>query len=176
MNSKDNNKKIVILQFSFIAALFIAYFVVNFVLELQFLDYIRLTYNHLQLVSMRPSFVKYNVMFTLEEIVNGAIQSEEGVPDMKEMFTNLIYENERDIFTSYKETYPSEFSDYLDLFKLINYDDICTYSKFGSSPTQSADCKNVSKGILEKGLRTSIVSLAESNLFSFSFFFSIFDV
>jgi len=79
---------------------------------------------------------------------------------MKEIFTNLIYENERDIFTSYKETYPSEFSDYLDLFKLINYDDICTYSDEGNKNKE--DCKSVSKGILEKGLRTSIVSLAEN--------------
>lgn len=82
---------------------------------------------------------------------------------MKEIFTNLIYENERDIFTSYKETYPSEFSDYLDLFKLINYDDICTYSDEGNKNKE--DCKSVSKGILEKGLRTSIVSLAESIIY-----------
>ena len=72
MNSKDNNKKIVICQFSFLALIFIAYFVAQFVLELNFLDYIRQTFNHLKLVSMRPSFVKYNVMYTLEEIIKGA--------------------------------------------------------------------------------------------------------
>lgn len=64
-NSKDGNRKTIVFQFSFVAAIFIAYFVVDYLLEVQFLDNIRLTYNHLQLVSKRSSLVKYNVMFTL---------------------------------------------------------------------------------------------------------------
>ena len=82
MNSKDNTKKLVIPGFMLIAILFIAYFVINYFLELNFLDnvkyfhyglidIIRLSYNHLKLVSMRPSLIKYNVMFTLEELVLG---------------------------------------------------------------------------------------------------------
>jgi hypothetical protein len=68
-NSKDGNRKTIVFQFSFVAAIFIgkqkfffiffknffinflAYFVVDYLLEVQFLDNIRLTYNHLQLVS-----------------------------------------------------------------------------------------------------------------------------
>jgi hypothetical protein len=46
--------------------------VIEFVLELGFLSNVQQSYNHLQLVSMRPSNVKFNVVFTLEEIVLGA--------------------------------------------------------------------------------------------------------
>ncbi len=38
MNSKDNTKKLVIPGFMFIAVVFIAYFVINYFLELSFLD------------------------------------------------------------------------------------------------------------------------------------------
>lgn len=35
-------------------------------------------YEHLRLVSMRPSLIKYNVLFTMEEIVLNAAQMEDG--------------------------------------------------------------------------------------------------
>ena len=44
LNSKDNNKSIVICQFSFFALLFIAYFIVDIVLELMYLQNVDLIY------------------------------------------------------------------------------------------------------------------------------------
>ena len=49
---------------------------------------------------MRPSLIKYNILFTLEELVIGEDITNNG-NDMKEIFTNLVYENERDLFSSY---------------------------------------------------------------------------
>jgi hypothetical protein len=46
----------------------------------------------------------------------------------------------------------------------MNYDSICTYSSsISNSISNQNTCKQVSKGILEKGLRTAIVALIESS-------------
>ena len=41
LNSKDNTKKLVIPGFSFIATIFIAYFIINYTLELAYLDNVK---------------------------------------------------------------------------------------------------------------------------------------
>lgn len=132
MNSKDNNRKIVIIQFSFIAALFITYFVVDFVMEVGVLDDVRKAYRHLKLVSQRPGIVKNTLVFTLEQVANATVQMQnplvftQGKPiDVREYFTNLIYDNERDIFQSMTESYPGTFSGYESLFQDYNYNDLC---------------------------------------------------
>jgi hypothetical protein len=68
MNSKDNNRKLVVCQFITLAALFIAYFVICFILELEFLKNIRKSYYHMKLITERPNIVKYTVVFTIEEL------------------------------------------------------------------------------------------------------------
>jgi len=46
----------------------------------------------------------------------------------------------------------------------MNYDNICKFSSNAmSSISATHNCQQVSKGILEKGLRTAIVALIESN-------------
>lgn len=132
MNSKDNNRKIVVIQFSFIAALFITYFVVDFVLQLQLITNVRQSYNHLRLVCQRPNIVKNTLLFTIEQIANASIQTQNSLVftegpqiDVREYFTNLIYDNERDIFQSMTESYPGSFSGYQTSFEAFNYDDLC---------------------------------------------------
>lgn len=124
LNSKDNNKSIVIVQFSFFALIFIAYFIADIVVEMQYLDNVDRVYSHLRLVSMRPSQIKYTVYFTVEEVVTGLQQLENGT-DNRAKFSALVYENERDIFTSLKETYPAQFDDYQSRFQAFNYENLC---------------------------------------------------
>lgn len=57
---------------------------------------------------MRPSLIKYNVLFTLEEIVLNSAQLD-GSVNLRESFSDRVYQNERDIFASYKLSYPSQF-------------------------------------------------------------------
>lgn len=45
-------------------------------------------------------------MFTLEELVLGKPILENN-KDIREFFTNMVYENERELFSSYKESFPS---------------------------------------------------------------------
>ncbi len=132
MNSKDNNRKIVVIQFSFIAAIFITFFVVDFVLEVGVLDNVRKAYKHLRLVSQRPGIVKNTLVFTLEQVANATVQKQNPLVfttgdtiDVREYFTNFIYDNERDIFQSMTESYPSSFSGYESLFQDYNYNDLC---------------------------------------------------
>lgn len=68
-NSKNNARGIIMVKFGFIACVFIGYIVANFILQLVYLDDINILFNHLRLISMRPSNLKFLVYFTIEEIV-----------------------------------------------------------------------------------------------------------
>jgi len=132
MNSKDNNRKIVVIQFAFIALLFITYFIVDFVLELQYLNVIRQSYSHLKLISQRTPIVKYTVVFTVEQLATATIQLQNSLVftngtfiDVRNYYTNFLYDNERDIFESMTQSFPSEFTSYLTTFELYNYEDLC---------------------------------------------------
>lgn len=132
MNSKDNNRKTVIIQFAFISALFIIYFVVDFTMEVDLLQNVKKTYSHLKLIGQRPGIVKNTLLFTLEQVANASVQTQNSLVftqgpkiDVKEYFSNLLYENEREIFQSMSESYPSSFQDYESLFQNYNYNDLC---------------------------------------------------
>ena len=144
MNSKDNNRKIVVFQFAFIAILFIIYFVVDFILEINYLSDVRQSYSHLRLISQRPSIVKYTVVFTIEQLATATIQTQNNLVfsvgqtiDVRDYFTNLIYDNERDIFESMTQSFPSQFSTYQTVFELYNYEDLCLNYYTPISATQS---------------------------------------
>ena len=144
MNSKDNNRKIVVFQFAFIASLYIIYFVVDFILELNHLNDVRQSYSHLRLVSQRPAIVKYTVVFTIEQLATATIQIQNSLVftngtmiDVRDHYTNLIYDNERDIFESMTQTFPSNFDTYQSTFEKYNYDDLCQNSFTLISATQT---------------------------------------
>lgn len=160
LNSKDNNRKLVICEFCIFALLFISYFLVDYSLQSSFINNIKKSYDHLSLISQRSSLLKYSVVFTLEYMIDPAFVGT-GEDSLKERYINLVYQNERDIFSSYKESYPSQYTKYKDTFKNYNYDDMC--ANYNSADQQ---CKNIAQGILTKGLRTSIVSLVESNSYA----------
>jgi len=132
MNSKDNNRKIVVFQFAFIALLFVIYFIVDFILEVDYLNNIRQLYYHLQLVSNRPSIVKYTIVFTVEQLATASIQMQNSLVftngtyiDVRNYYMNYIYDNERNIFETMTQSLPSQFNTYENIFQLYNYDDLC---------------------------------------------------
>ena len=143
MNSKDNNRKIVVFEFAFIALLFIIYFIVDFILELDYLNNIRQSYYHLQLISNRPSIVKYTVVFTIEQLATATIQMQNSLVftngtniDVRNYYTNFIYDNERNIFETMTQSFPSEFNTYENIFELYNYDDLCQ-NYYATTTTQA---------------------------------------
>ncbi|EGR33302.1 PAS domain S-box family protein [Ichthyophthirius multifiliis] len=160
INSKDNNKKKVIFQFFFVVVLFLSYFIISFVLEIIFLNDISTIFQHLNYISKRNPILKYNLLYTFEQISTNLIQQDDNKQDLKEQFTQKIYQNENDIFNSYKESYPSEFDKYKDNFRIINYDNLCENFTW-DSPLNEKECASIDDKIIEKGLRIAIVSYAE---------------
>lgn len=49
----------------------------------------------------------------------------EGDKNLRKAFETLVYENERDIFTSLKENYPAQYDTYNNYFQNFNYEDLC---------------------------------------------------
>ena len=79
LNSKDNNRKIIICQFSVLTLIFVAYFVMNYFLTLDLINNVQLAYTNLYLISKRPSILKYVVVFTYDEIATGSALVYKGI-------------------------------------------------------------------------------------------------
>lgn len=69
LNSRNNRRASVVIQFVIIAAVFGVYFLVDYiVVELEFLNNVKKSLEHMKLTSERMSMIKYIQTFTLEEI------------------------------------------------------------------------------------------------------------
>ncbi|EAR83936.2 PAS domain S-box protein (macronuclear) [Tetrahymena thermophila SB210] len=157
LNQTDNNKKYVIIKFSLLAVIFIIYFIVRFVLEQNYLSSINHLYNHQMIISLRPTYTEYVLLFAIEQIVMMKPISYKNETDLRAYYTSLVYDISKQISSSGQQSFPSAFSSYLNQYNATEYGDICsTNSSFNSQ-----DCETIQNGILSKGLQTSIVSLIE---------------
>lgn len=68
LNSKDNNRRGVIIQFTAVTILFIIWFIVNYIHTKSVLKKLRISMDHLQLIAERTPDVRYAIGFALEEI------------------------------------------------------------------------------------------------------------
>lgn len=71
LNSKDDYKGLVILQFAFVISLFIAYFVTDYVDNHSTLNKIKISLNHLKLSVEEMPNIRLVEAFTLEELAEG---------------------------------------------------------------------------------------------------------
>jgi len=96
LNSRDNRRSKVILQFTFIMILFVVYFVADYLNEVAYLDNVKYEFAHLKLSAERMPDVRYVVAFTYEEL--------------SELDKDSVY------------TYPSKYKHYLiNRFSLSNW-------------------------------------------------------
>ena len=72
LNSKDNNRTIIILQFTTLTAIFVVYFALNYYLETTIISNVEQGYSTLYLLAATPSIAKYVVVFTVDEIARGS--------------------------------------------------------------------------------------------------------
>ncbi|KAL4459259.1 hypothetical protein ABPG73_001296 [Tetrahymena malaccensis] len=157
LNQTDQNKKYVIIKFSLLAIVFIIYFIVRFILEQNYLSSINHLYNHQMIISLRPTYTEYVLLFALEQIVMMKPISYKNETDLRAYYTSLVYDISKQISSSGQQSFPSAFNPYLNQYNATEYGDICsTNSSFNSQ-----DCETIQNGILSKGLQTSIVSLIE---------------
>ncbi|EGR30230.1 PAS domain S-box family protein [Ichthyophthirius multifiliis] len=158
LNQKAGKQKIIFFSFSFISFLFIIFFIISYALQKDFLRSINKIQEHLKYILERPSLLKFNLLFTLEEIVEGIpIQYEN--QDLRKFYANQIHENQKQVYFSFKGGFSYTFQDYEKYFNLIDDEEICDNVSLISN---ISECKLILNGILQRGLRTSIVSLTET--------------
>jgi len=68
LNSKDNNRKTVIIQFISVAILFALWFIINFVDIIMVLKRFRFSMDHLEMLTQRAPNVRYAFGFAFEEV------------------------------------------------------------------------------------------------------------
>ncbi|KAM3130308.1 hypothetical protein pb186bvf_017604 [Paramecium bursaria] len=157
LNSKDNNKSVVIVQFMIFALIFIAYFILDINLEIAYLSNVSMIYNHLSYTSHRPIVIKYNVYFTFDMIVQKQI---------REQIFKTNYIIMRGIsFSLLTNSFPSQFNTYMNYFNAFTYNNLCANQFSQASDNfvmNQANCNAVDSGLLQSGLKTAFVSVALS--------------
>mgnify|MGYP007016668501 FL=1 len=73
MNSRDNNRISMTIQFTIFALIYAGYFIADFVIEVVYVRNVRDAYVHMQQISQRPANVKFVHVFTQEELAEGSL-------------------------------------------------------------------------------------------------------
>jgi hypothetical protein len=90
LNSKVNQRGAICFNFSFIAGLYILYFVLNFVGESNYLSYVKNNFDHLRLISQGKPQIRYLLAFTQEEIAENDTTSVYYYPSRIIILINLM--------------------------------------------------------------------------------------
>ncbi|KAL4464830.1 hypothetical protein ABPG74_011391 [Tetrahymena malaccensis] len=162
LNAKDHKKKFVILQFTLLTSLLMLYFILVYAaLEINFQQNIQSLLQHTQYTRQRPSLLKYYFDFIQEGLVNlTPILSDPKTASsqtLQNMYTNLIQTNDNVITSSFKNSFPSQFSSYYTDFENINYGSVCQYTKYTVSSDQQLNCKNIPA--LQNGLSRVVTQI-----------------
>ena len=87
LSSKGNNRQSVICQFTFVALIFVFFFVINYIVEILYLKNLQIAHNHLQLISSRSPNIRFANLFMLEEIVqNNSFMTFSGIFHILKMY------------------------------------------------------------------------------------------
>lgn len=144
LNSRDNRKGKVIFQFTIITLTFVAYYIADYIHELNILDNVRNSYKHLQLSAQRMPSVRYVITFTQEIISEGDDFDEVykypnvKAVDLRNSYLIATQTNDKDLRDSEKVAYPSSFNNYFNTFGIYNDQNLCN-SYYGGAKEQ---CNN----------------------------------
>ena len=102
LQSKGENRQGIIFRFCFICVVIVCYFIFDFYKESKGLNQIRLNYKRLKMICNRPFLLKFVIIFTYEEILNGVPtiitgQNFVGEFDGRKSYIEQVYENEKQI-------------------------------------------------------------------------------
>lgn len=162
LNSRDNRKGKVIFQFTIITLTFVAYYIADYIHELNILDNVRNSYKHLQLSAQRMPSVRYVITFTQEIISEGDDFDEVykypnvKAVDLRNSYLIATQTNDKDLRDSEKVAYPSSFNNYFNTFGIYNDQNLCN-SYYGGAKEES--CNNVASGLLSKGISVSVTTV-----------------
>jgi PAS domain S-box-containing protein len=167
LNSKDNNKGAVILQFTFFTALIAVYFIVVYVTGNSQQKSMRRALDHLQLLSaVNPDF-RYTAAFTAEEIAQGTPDDAYTFPgqtwrdqrtDYRKTSLNLI----QSVSDSLKTSFPGAFDSYIASYNNYDSGNICS-SYYTQNTSMNNYCKSVAGGLLTRGLSLSQTRVTQTS-------------
>jgi len=104
-----------------------------FLVERWFINKTTIIYHHLNLNFGRMAYLKYVTAFYFEEIAEVDTDSVYSYPGQSKVINQrLLYEEyvqniNKEIAYSSQAGLPKVFNDYLELFQIVNYDDLCPY-------------------------------------------------
>lgn len=93
-DSKGGSHYGLIFAFIILGSFLMVEYIIMYIVEVNSITYTKTIMNHYLYISRRASIIKYNILFTLEFIVNdGEALTYEG-NDLSEYYNELVYENE----------------------------------------------------------------------------------
>jgi len=172
LNSRNNRRASVVIQFVILACFFGLYFLLDYVVvEIGFRNNIKKTLTHLKRTSERMPYIRYLNAFTQAYVSqNGNITSVyaynnldgaagDGSIDFRAGYKTLIQNNAQDISDPSNLEFPGSFDSYLGAFNAYYNGDLCqSYYKSKDSSSFEA-CNKVSNGLLTKGMALSVTTL-----------------
>ncbi|EGR31213.1 PAS domain S-box family protein, partial [Ichthyophthirius multifiliis] len=161
LNQKSNNKLLIIFKFSSFAIIFLIFYFLKFYYDYLIINDIKNMYfPHLKISLERPSQIKFLILFINEQLVLGKKIIDKDNTILQNQYIERIYDNEKQLFSSFKALSSIYFQDYYSKFNELNSQNIC--EKSNNLSNQTAICSQVFDGILTKGLRTSVVFYTEN--------------
>ncbi|KAL4441102.1 hypothetical protein ABPG74_002052 [Tetrahymena malaccensis] len=157
-NSSSMNDLYKIIIFSII---FLAVFIALYETNENTISQLQDVFDHYYYIQQTNPMLKYVQAYTLEEICTGQPNLQNGI-DLREYYSDLILEQQQQIFDSAGNNFPSQFNDYDNLFANLNFNNTCfpfltTATDVNNNLTQ-AECQTVANQVLPYGLKLGIQS------------------
>lgn len=162
INSEDRNKKIVILKFVLIALLILSFVIFYLFFGLGFISGIKTSMNNYYMVGRRPALIR-DVRLLLIQYLIGPLGNYLTLPSVRTLNQNII--NEFYVFEA--NLLFINLGSSSSLFNTINNEDACaaieSYSAFSffNKSMSVSECYAIKAGVLQKGLKTGVVSVLE---------------
>jgi uncharacterized protein YcnI len=172
LNSRNNRRASVVIQFVIIACVFGIYFLLDYVIvEIGFRNNIKKTLGHLKLTSERMPYIRYLNAFTQAEVITNDTFSDlysysglsgvkaDGTTIQRTIYKELIQTNAQDITDTSNLDFPGSFDSYLGTFNAYYNGDLCSAYYKSVSTTQYTACKSIAQGLLTKGMTLAVTTL-----------------
>jgi PAS domain S-box-containing protein len=164
LNSKDNRRSKVMIQFIGLAIIFGIYFLISYLwIEKDFISDTKLNLQHLKLSAQRMSEIRYLNTFTQEEIAEANKTFTYTFEDMntgnlRESYQTALQNNDKEITDPSNLDLSGVFNSYLSTFTSYTNNDLCSiyYEPLGQAPS----CNSLGSGLLSSGLTLAITTIS----------------
>jgi len=173
LNSKDNRRSKVMVQFIGLAIIFGIYFLISYLwIEKDFISDTKLNLQHLKLSASRMSEIRYLNTFTVEEIADADADGSstastaristyefEGMPyvNLRLYYQSVLQNNDKEITDPSNLAMSGVFDSYVNTFISYTNQDLC--SIYYAPLNQQSTCSSLGSGLLSSGLTLAITTI-----------------